>query len=134
MAFPDVVALLIAHLAPVVAPVPVQSRVPDPRPDEFVQVRRVGGTPAEPVRDVPRIDVIAWAATEPRATEIANMLRTAIWALPGTTLLGPTCYRVAEFMGLRMDDDGETGTPRAWITFELAVRADDVIHTAASIT
>lgn len=127
MSYPDVVALLRDYLLPIVTPRQVAARVPDPRPAEWVQIRRVGGGQLRPVRDRARVDVFAWAATEPAATSLADTLRVAIHALAGTTLLGPTVYRVDEFLGPRMDDDPLTGRPRVWATYTLDVRADDAI-------
>lgn len=131
MTFPDATGLAIAYLDPLMDPVQVASRVPRDRPAELLQVRRIGGTGLPPVRDVARLDVIAWAEQEPRAAELGNIARAHVWALAGTNLLGVACYRVAEFMGPRHDDDPETGTPRYWVTFDLHLRADDVIHRAS---
>jgi len=129
MAFPDAVALVVAYLDPLTAAT-VASRVPNPRPTQLVQVRRVGGLPLPPVRDVARLDVICWEITDAKAWTLAATIREAVWALAGTTLLGPVTYSVSEFMGPRQSDDSDTGTPRVWMTFELALRADDVIHRA----
>lgn len=129
MAWPDVVQLVTGYLRPLVDPIHVGTRVPDPRPDRFVTVRRIGGNPST-VRDTARLDVQCWAIDEPDATALALQIREHMWALSGTILLGPPCYRVDEFMGLRQVDDRQTGTPIAWVTYELDVRADDAIHIA----
>ena len=84
MALPDPLALLRTYLLPLVAPVPVVVRVPDPRPEKLVQIRRVGGPAVAPVRDRPRIDVLAWAATDAEAVALQSTARSAIWALRGT--------------------------------------------------
>lgn len=134
MAFPDPVALTVAYLAPIVDPTPVSSRVPDPRPAQFVQVRRVGGTPQPPVQDRARLDVRCWAPEEPDAMDLALTVRAAVWALSGTTLLGGVpVYSIDELLSPRQDDDDLTGTPRVWATYTLTVRADDVIQPAPSI-
>jgi hypothetical protein len=130
MAFPDVVALAVDYLAPVVAPVPVSTRVPNPRPTHFVQVRRVGGTALLPVRDQVRLDVFCWASTEPGAMGLALEVREALWALSGNDELGLVVYAVGEFMGPRQDDDPVTGVPRVWATYSLSVRAEDAIRPA----
>lgn len=130
MAFSDVVALVVTYLTPIVNPVLVASRVPDPRPAELIQVRRVGGAALRPVREVVRLDVFAWAETEDRTFQLGTDVRTAMHALAGNTLLGPVVYDVGEFMSPRDDDDPETGTPRSWTTYELVVRADEVIQPA----
>lgn len=125
--FPDVNAALVAYLTPLHSPVRVVSRVPDPRPARLLQVRRVGGTAAVPVRDAARIDVKAWDATDAGAMQLALLARTNIWKLAGTSLLGFACYRVEEFLGPRLDDDPVTNSPVAWATYSLLVRANDVV-------
>lgn len=129
MAFPDPVALTITYLAPLRAPVPVVSRVPQTRPDRLVQVRRIGGA-TQLVRDVARLDVFTWGTDDADAMALALEVRADLWALAGTTLLGPACYRVAEFLSPRHADDDRTGSARVWATYELTIRADDVIHRA----
>lgn len=130
MAFPDVNALLIAYLDPLVDPVGVVSRVPDPRPARLVQVRRVGGAALPPVRDTARVDVWCWDTTDRRAMELALAVRGHVWKLAGTALLGPMCYRVQEFLAPRLDDDPVTNSPRVWATYSLDVRANDAIQPA----
>lgn len=129
MTWPDAVGLLVDYLDAVIS-APVASRVPSPRPVEFVQVRRIGGTPAVPVRDQPRFDVFCWAATEPDAMDLALEVRSAIWVLAGNDDLGVVAYRVEEFLGPRQDDDPQTGTPRVWATYSLTLRADAAIQPA----
>ena len=128
MAFADVTALAITYLTPLVSPVTVATRVPDPRPVEFVQVRRVGGGPVVPFRETVRLDVFCWAETEQRAQELASTVRAAMWALAGNDQLGAMTYQVGEFLAPRLDDDDQTGTPRAWATYDLTVRANDITH------
>ncbi|WP_049566880.1 hypothetical protein [Streptomyces sp. SBT349] len=129
--FPDVTGALIAYLTPLVAPVRVVSRVPDPRPPLLVQVRRVGGAATPPVRDAARMDVWCWGPTDSTAMTLALQARAAVWALSGTQLLGGlTCYEVSEFLGPRLDDDPITNSPRAWATYSLLVRADSAINPA----
>lgn len=127
MAYPDVIALLYTYLKPIVTPVAVASRIPDPRPGSLVQIRRVGGTQLRPVRDQPRVDAICWADTDPHAWTLADTVRRSIHALAGTTLLGPMCYRVDEFLGPTQIDDPLTGSPRVMATYSFTIRADDAI-------
>lgn len=131
MAFPDATELLIAYLTPLVSPLPVVSRVPDPRPAAFVQVRRAGGNALPPVRDAARMDVWCWDGDERAAMALALLVRAAVWKLPGTLLLGGVvCYRVQEFLAPRPDDDPVTNSPRAWATYTLDLRANDAIQPA----
>ena len=129
MAFVDIIPLVRAHLVDVVD-VPVVVRVPDPRPDRFVQIRRVGGLAQPPVRDQARLDVWAWAPDDEPAMALALAVRTALWALPGRTLDGVPVYRIAEFLGPRLDEDPATSSPRVWATYDLSIRADSAIHLA----
>lgn len=128
--FPDVTAALIGYLTPIMTPVRVVSRVPDPRPDRLVQVRRVGGTATPPVRDAARMDIWCWAPSDQPAMALALSVREAVWGLSGTTLLGATCYEVSEFLGPRLDEDPVTNSPRVWATYSLLVRADSAINPA----
>lgn len=125
--YPDVIALLRTYLLPIVTPVAVASRVPDPRPARLVQIRRVGGTQLRPVRDQPRVDVICWAEDDPAAWTLAELCRRSIHALAGTVLLGPVCYRVDETLGPMQIDDPQTGSPRVMATYLPTIRADDAI-------
>ena len=122
---------LIGYLTPILSTV-VATRVPDPRPETWVQVRRSGGTSTsvrgssgQMLRDHPLMDVFASAATEPDAMALAFAARSAIWDLEGTNLLGSMCYRVSEFLGPRRADDVTQAmpvTPRVWATYELSIR------------
>ncbi len=129
MAYPDIITLLRTYLLPIVTPMTstVASRVPDPRPVRWLQVRRVGGTQQRPVRDRPRVDVIAWDDDEPGAWALADLARRSIHALQATTLLGPVVYRVDEFLGPTFTDDGLTGYVRCMATYSISIRADDAI-------
>lgn len=127
MAYPDVLALLVAYLGPLVTPATCHTRVPDPRPTAWVQLRRVGGPRIVPVRDQPRVDFWCWAATETAASALADTVRTKVHALAGTSTLGVTCYRTEEFLGPKQDDDEKTGSPRIWMTISLLLRADAAV-------
>ncbi|MFD9949686.1 hypothetical protein ACFWYW_55630 [Nonomuraea sp. NPDC059023] len=86
-----------------------------------MQIRRVGGV-NDIVRDRPRIDVWAWAPDDAATFDLLMTARSAIHALKGTTLLGPACYQVEEFLGPTRSDDRETGSPRMWMTVQLSIR------------
>jgi hypothetical protein len=128
MTYPDILGLLVAYLDTTHAE-PVVTRVPNPRPATFTQVRIVGGAQQRPVREVTRVDVFSWAATEQDGWTLAEQTRREIHALAKTTSLGSgvVCYRVDETMRPRQLDDPETGTPRWWATYALMTRANDAI-------
>lgn len=129
MGFPDLIPHLRDYLVTDVVSVPVFTFRPDPRPTAFVQLRRVGGTANDPVQDQARVDLFTAAPTDAEAMALALQVRTAVWALPGTTRLSPVVvYRVAEFLGPRMDQDGDTATPTVWATYDITIRANSAIH------
>lgn len=128
MSFPDSPKLIVDYLTPLMSPTHVGTRVPSVRPDEFIVVRRVGGVPLYPVREQVRVDVWAWARTDPEAMDLAIACRTAIWGMSGSIVGGVVCYRVDEFMAPQQMDDPETGLPRVWATYEIDLRADSVIR------
>lgn len=124
MALPDVVALVVAYLDTLHGT--VVSKVPQPRPTEFVQVRRIGGAGLPPVRDVARLDIFSWSTSGPSAMTLGNLVRAEMFALARTSTLGIPCYRVEESL-FRQFDDPETGQARCWGTYALTVRADDIL-------
>lgn len=126
MAIPDAVKLVRDYLAALHPTIPVVNAVPNPLPAEFIEVRRVGGFGLRPVRDLVALDIWCWAATAPRAMQLGSDVRAEMFALARTTLLGVDCYRVNEVLFRQFDDD-ETGTPRCWGTYELTLRADEVL-------
>jgi hypothetical protein len=126
--FADIVATVVSYLTGALDPTPVATRVPETRPVEFVQVRRVGGPALPPVRETVRLDVFCWAESEARAYQLGTCVREALWALNGQVLAGLPVYEVGEFMGLTMTADDQTRTPQLWATYELTVRADGAIH------
>lgn len=128
--FSDPIAMLVGYLGGVLVPVPVSTRVADPRPLEFVQIRRVGGAALLPVRESVRVDVWVWAGSEARAQFLASQARAAVWALAHSVRAGVTVYVVGEFLAPRMLDDPETGLPRVWATYELVIRADPIVPAA----
>lgn len=126
MAYTDITALLRTYLDGLHS-VPVSSRVPSPRPAEWIQIREVGGAQLRPVREAVRIDVFYWHTSEVSAMAGAQTVRLQIHALAKTSTLGVVCYRVDEVMRPRPIDDPLSGSPRGWATYTLLVRADDAI-------
>ena len=119
--WPDVTALVVDHLDAGLS-VPVRTRVPDPRPDAWVRVQRVGGVASGPI-DTARVLVECWAAQEADAAALAATTRDLMRRMPGT-VAGYRVARVTEAGGPALIADPLTGTPRYWSTFEVVVRAD----------
>lgn len=124
MTVPDATALVIAYLDGLHGT--VVSAVPDPRPSEFIQVRRVGGAGLPPVRDVARLDIFCWSTTGPAAMTLGGLVRAEMFALARSTTLGIACYRVEESL-FRQFDDPEISIPRSWGTYALTLRADEIL-------
>jgi hypothetical protein len=57
---------------------PASTKVPNPRPAEFLVIRRIGGSARDLVTDVPVIQIEAWASTESRAQLIAQTARAVV--------------------------------------------------------
>ena len=127
MAYPDVLDLVRDYLATTYSPTPVSTRVPDPRPATWIQVRGIGGTDLRPVRVREHLDIFTWSTSEPAAQALALQVRATVHALAGTSTLGAACYRVDEFLSPRPFDDPLTGAFRSWATYQFDIRADDAI-------
>jgi hypothetical protein len=127
MAYPDLIDLIRDHLATTYTPTPVSTRVPADRPDEWIQVRGIGGTDLRPVRIRERLDVFTWSTSEAAAQALALQVRATLHALAGTSTLGVACYRVDEFLAPRPFDDPLTGGFRSWATYQFDLRAEDAI-------
>lgn len=56
--------------------VPAFTKVPNPRPAEFIVVRKVGGFRRDLVTDVPVLQIEAWAKTESRADRLSQVIRS----------------------------------------------------------
>lgn len=125
MALPDAVALVVTYLDGLHSQ-RVASEVPNPRPTELIQVRRVGGGGLPPVQDLARLDIFCWSTTSVAAEALGALVRKEMLALARTTTLGVACSRVEETL-YRQFDDAETGAYRTLGTYALRLRADDVL-------
>lgn len=99
----------------------VGNRVPDQRRPRMVIVRRDGGRSPEPARDVPRIAVRVWGATEQDATDLTSIVRAGLAAAAGD---GP-CRRVEELSGPTPIPD-ESGQPQRYLLWEFVLRGAEV--------
>jgi hypothetical protein len=101
--FPDVEALLVDHLTARYAALgesaSVHTAVPNPRPERFTLVPRLGGVARNVVVDTPTIGVECWAATEAQALALCQLTRAIIRAMPGTVVGGVMFYSVGELAG-----------------------------------
>ena len=116
-----------AHRAAFGSTLETVNRVPNPRPAEFVRVMLVGGSRRDPVTDVPTLAVEAWADTRTRAAELAQEVRSVLYALEGAVLGDFSVQDVAEFAGPGDLPDPDSGQQRYSGTYAIAIRTDRVI-------
>lgn len=121
--FPDAVAKIRAHLAPLITE-PVVHAVPTNRPAAFVQLTRTGGVSHDRVIDAPFITVDCWATTSPAAMTLAQTVRAHLHAAEGTTIAGTGVYAVRELAGPADVPDPESDQPRVRQTFQIGLRAN----------
>lgn len=120
MRLPDVEALVIAFLRPVVSPVRVGANVPATRPDEFVRAYRTGGAALNRVLETANITIDVEAKSSVRAVELAQDCREALLNRSSEMPLVRGCDEVG---GLYFTPDPDTNTPRYRFTVGLRVRA-----------
>jgi len=75
----------------------VSTEVSNPRPDEFVLVRRAGGVARTPVTDEATVTVETWAQSTPRAAALAQVCRGLVHLASGSVVDGVAVYAVGEF-------------------------------------
>jgi hypothetical protein len=119
--FPDAAATVISHLADNLA-APIHGRVPNPRPDTFVVVQRVGGPKRNIVTDEATLIAESWAETPADAHDLAQNVRELINDLPGQIIDGVPVYRVEEASGPGWLPDPESQQARYTQTFSVALR------------
>lgn len=73
--------------------VPVVTRVPTPRPTQFVRVMVTGGARNNMVQDRATVTYEAWAGTESAAASLAQLVRGLINSMPGQVIGGVMVYR-----------------------------------------
>lgn len=115
--FPDVQLLAVAYLRPLLAPVPVGVRVPNPRPGQFVTLRRAGGVRGQ-VLDMPRLDFFAWAQTDEAAHDLVQEVRRHVVAMRDSH---SAVVKVDEFTGPIPEPD-ESAQPRWMASYEITLR------------
>lgn len=122
--FPDATAVVVTYLRAGLVehgqPVPVVTRVPNPRPARFVRIERIGGMQLDVVTDRPRLDVHCWGADEGDAWDLTQIVRALLGDVRGWR--GATAYDVAEVGGPNLLPDSETSSPRYALAVEISLR------------
>jgi hypothetical protein len=122
--FPDSVALVLGVLdtqlsAVLGRDIPTGNRVPSPRPPEFVCVHRQGGTRKTYVSEEAYLDIEAWSTSVAAAEDIAQAVRSVLFAIAGTTVDSVPIYEVNDAGGPAEVADPLSDQPRH--TFSLAI-------------
>lgn len=120
MRFPDVEAIAIAELQPVVAPIGASGKWPNPLPGSHVRAWRTGGSAVNRVLERALITVTAQAESAPAASALLGDCRHHIMNTFGSL---PLVRSVEEITGPYYDPDPDTGADRYSATFQLMVRA-----------
>lgn len=119
---PDVEAIAVAYLAPLVAPATVATRIPAQRPARFVRVLTTGGAGrSSVVLHRVSLTVEAWATDAVAASNLARLLDGLLLAWPGQA--GARVYAVQPFGSPANLPDPVSGSPRYTATYEVTVRA-----------
>lgn len=126
--FPDSVLLasdeLEAQLPALVgAAVPVGNRVPTPRPDRFVRVRRQGGTRITVVSEAAQLEVQAWALDQAQAEDLAQACRSILHGMACRTVAGVPVYLVDDVGGPAEVPDPLSDQPVSQFSVAMHVRA-----------
>ncbi|AZS07993.1 tail terminator [Arthrobacter phage GreenHearts] len=110
------------------SPMEAATKVPKPRPREFLIVRRVGGVMRDLATDEPTMIVEAWADTETRAVRIASIARGLLhWytEIDGYSILG--CDEISGPVNL---PDGLSAQVRYTATYVVGVRSNETVTPA----
>ena len=108
---------LLGRSEPYAQGVKFDRRVPNPRPDRLVVVRRDGGN-VSGVFDRPRVALDVWAKTEQEATDLAVLIVAFAFNASGTN----GCTRVTHLSGPNSVAD-PSGQPRRLSLIEATHRA-----------
>lgn len=122
--FPDVELWTTTYLRAALAARPesyaaahVDNKVPNPRRDRMVIVRRDGGPRVSTVTEAARLAVRVWAPTEKAANDLSRLVRALLTVAADGN---PVC-RVTDLSGPVAVPD-ESGQPLRYFTLELTVR------------
>lgn len=119
--FPDAAALVAGHLATSLG-VSTAGKVPNPRPEEFIVVRRVGGPRRNVVTDEATLTVECWSDSDEAAHDLAQLARATIHQMVGEMFDDTPVYRVTEFSGPVHLPDPTSTQPRYTFTVAVAMR------------
>lgn len=120
--FPDPIVVARTWLVGRLTGIPVVQKMPATATDELIQLVRTGGQRAGLVIDRAQLTVTAWARTDIRSAELANLTRAHLGAMQGQVVGTATVYEVAEVGGPYSNPDPDSGQPRHTFTVAVSVR------------
>lgn len=101
----------------------VGTKVRNPRPDQFVQVNRVGGVERDRFTDGPLLVFHCWAETDVAAMNLACVAEALVKAAPDTDVLsGHAVDRYDELGGIQNNPDPDSRQPRYTFSLQLHIR------------
>lgn len=119
--YPDAVAVAISWLADQLGAI-VFPRVPNPRLEQMVIVRRTGGARLNLVADNPTLTVEAWADSDEDAHDLAQEARAYLLAMRGEIIEGVTVYRTVDVGGPGLLPDPLSAQSRYTFSVSAAMR------------
>lgn len=122
--FPDAVDVVRGYLREALLArgldIPVRTRVPDPRPAQFVRIERVGGDRLDRITDRPRLDFACWGPDEGAVADLVKVVRALVFAIPGWR--GVVAYDVVGVGGPNTAPDPVSGQERSSFAVEVSLR------------
>lgn len=131
IAFPDIEAVIVGWLAAVLPAYgvnqPVSTRVPNPRPVQFIRIVRTGGPRQNMVVDGAQVTIECWHRdSAPTAAGTAAIVRAVVSSAKNvTTPSGTVIYDVDEFSGPALLPD-VSQEPRYTWTCRINVRGNAI--------
>lgn len=119
--FPDAAAAVCTYLDDTLA-VQTSNKIPNPRPDQFYRVLRVGGASRDIVIDNATVVVEAWALTDEEADDLAQLARAYLLAIANETVGDTIVYAVDEVGAPANLPDPVSGQPRVTATYTVRTR------------
>jgi len=121
--FPDAAAIAISvvNAHPAVT-VEAHGRVPNPRPIEFIRIRRFGGPKQNLVMDGAQLTIEGWGKTDEDAHDHVQAARAALYAASGEVVDDVTVGLVEELAGPAELPDPDSDSPRVTMTMVFPCR------------
>lgn len=119
--FPDVAEAVATYLADVLE-VDTTNVIPNPRPETFVVVQRVGGVGREVVVDDALVVVDAWSLNDGEASDLAQLARAHLLAIQNEFVGDTLIYQVVDGSAPGRLPDPLSSHSRFTATYTVTVR------------